>query len=390
MKITLLTTFCIVGMTTSIFADWAMRGAGELPINDTASWQGNPLTDNTNYRLGSIDGTIGTVSSADDFTLMGTPGNVFLIADVADSVGVVQMDGGTLNVAGSMRLGNNPTASATLNLSGGTLNIAKDFQVARFNSGVTGIVNMTGGNLNVDGAILVGNINNFDETAVFNYFGGRVNAIGQFQLQGTLNFRMGLPPIGCEQRTGAEGIINLKFPGDYSHIAGRTQWLIRSNLVFEVISLTTDDGPVEMTADTHGTEVTVNGWNFEIVWSDDFGGGIGVTPLLTEGSGGPADFWGMYPVQEGGYVDTGDWMGTLYVDTNPWVYLDALDAWLFFPVEPDADGGWMLLPSDISAFELAQSTEAMDWWFSHSAGVWFYLGDDTSNDDRLYVYAVRY
>lgn len=274
----LMASMCLLGTAMTVCADWAMRGV-ELPISDTASWGENPLTDNTNYRLGSTGGTTGTVSAPDNFTLMSTTSNILLVADIPDSIGVIDMDGGTFNLAGSMRLGNISSGSATLNLSGGNLTIGKDLQVARFQSGVTGIVNMSGGALQVNGAILVGNVANTGETAEFNYTGGTVNMTGEFQLQGNLNFTMGLDPIVADHRVGDQGVISLTFPGGYSHTAGLTQWFIQSETAFQTILLATDSGLVGITPDATGTSVTVNGYDFNLLWTDGAGGGIGVTAV---------------------------------------------------------------------------------------------------------------
>ncbi|MGC9450788.1 MAG: tetrathionate reductase family octaheme c-type cytochrome [Oceanipulchritudo sp.] len=51
--------------------------------------------------------------------------------------------------------------------------------------------------------------------------------------------------------------------------------------------------------------------------------------------------WGGYPIMEGDFVDTGDWMGILYVGEKPWIYSFTLSKYIY--IEESAvsmDGGW--------------------------------------------------
>ncbi len=234
------------------------------PINSTASWGGSALNLNTGYRL---RGT-GTVSSADNFTLSDPAVNNYLmVGDQAGNNAKVNMDGGNFTVAGRLRLGAATGAAGTLNLSNGTLKVDYDLEVGRVNAGSTGIVNMVGGTLNVAGNILIGSSAISSESAIFNYTGGSVQVGGQFQMaDGTLNYQLGVGPIVCNQRVGSStvdlALIDLIVPGGYSHIAGTTNVIIRSNTQSGTFKLATDSGNVDM---VNGAAVMVSGYPFKVI-----------------------------------------------------------------------------------------------------------------------------
>lgn len=307
MKKILTAGLCVIGMTMSVWADYGMRGVGELPINDTASWGGNPLTDNTNYRMGSTGGTTGTVSSTDNFTLMGAAGNVMLVGDITDAIGVIKMDGGTFNLAGKLRLGASGTGTGVLNLSGGTLNTGGDLEVARFNGGATGTMSVSGGSLNVTGNILVGNDSISGETAVVNYTGGSISASGQFQvLDGRLNTILGLNPISCSQRQGANGgaltaRISLTLPGGYTHTAGTTNVLISSTTAGGTFTLEDQGTLIPM---NNNLPVTVGGYRFRVVNT------ASELSLVADGTTGD------FGMNSGPINDYTSWGGPLTADTN--------------------------------------------------------------------------
>ena len=52
-------------------------------------------------------------------------------------------------------------------------------------------------------------------------------------------------------------------------------------------------------------------------------------------------FFGGIEVDASGHVDTGDFMGMLYVEMEPWVYVHDLARWVYMP-DPGEDftGAW--------------------------------------------------
>jgi hypothetical protein len=55
--------------------------------------------------------------------------------------------------------------------------------------------------------------------------------------------------------------------------------------------------------------------------------------------------WGPYDLANGSMVDTGPWLGWVYVE-DPWVFVYALDRWIFLPgetIDPDS-GAWAFIP----------------------------------------------
>lgn len=56
------------------------------------------------------------------------------------------------------------------------------------------------------------------------------------------------------------------------------------------------------------------------------------------------DTYAGYPILEGGFVDTGNWLGFLYIGDAPWVWSYSLNSWVFME-EPEADtpGAWVYL-----------------------------------------------
>ena len=62
-------------------------------------------------------------------------------------------------------------------------------------------------------------------------------------------------------------------------------------------------------------------------------------------SGSSGNIWGQFPIVDGRYANTGDWLGWLIVDAAPWIWSMNLDAWLFIPVSTAAAGmGWVYIP----------------------------------------------
>lgn len=54
--------------------------------------------------------------------------------------------------------------------------------------------------------------------------------------------------------------------------------------------------------------------------------------------------WAGFPISEEKWVDTGDWMGSLYIGERPWVFSDRIQRWIYLPeanVAEDHRGVWM-------------------------------------------------
>lgn len=58
-----------------------------------------------------------------------------------------------------------------------------------------------------------------------------------------------------------------------------------------------------------------------------------------------SEFWAGYPVDANGFVDTGDFMGWIYVGEKPWIFSYSLDKYVYM-AESDvsASGGWGYIP----------------------------------------------
>ena len=68
---------------------------------------------------------------------------------------------------------------------------------------------------------------------------------------------------------------------------------------------------------------------------------VGLAIAETSGGGGGTTWLG-FDVDENGLVDTGAWMGMLYVESDPWIYSYDLMNWLYMPMEQDtAMGVWV-------------------------------------------------
>lgn len=70
---------------------------------------------------------------------------------------------------------------------------------------------------------------------------------------------------------------------------------------------------------------------------------IGTTwDAVTTVSAGSSTTWAGFPIDENGYVDTGSWLGILYVTEAPWVYSFDLENWMYIdPSGIDASGSWV-------------------------------------------------
>jgi hypothetical protein len=57
-----------------------------------------------------------------------------------------------------------------------------------------------------------------------------------------------------------------------------------------------------------------------------------------------SDFWAGYPVSDN-FVDTGDWLGWLYVGDAPWVFCYNLSDYLYIDEDAVSEaGGWVYAP----------------------------------------------
>jgi hypothetical protein len=91
-----------------------------------------------------------------------------------------------------------------------------------------------------------------------------------------------------------------------------------------IISLFWTDGPVGAT------------------WGDP--APLRLLEFRAETSGGGDATYGGFPVLEGGYVDTGDWMGYLYISDAPFIYSYSISGWMYMNEPAPADpGAWIYL-----------------------------------------------
>lgn len=54
--------------------------------------------------------------------------------------------------------------------------------------------------------------------------------------------------------------------------------------------------------------------------------------------------WAGFPIGEDNWVNTGEWMGMLYIGSRPWVYADRIQRWIYLPeqnVLEDHSGAWI-------------------------------------------------
>jgi hypothetical protein len=71
------------------------------------------------------------------------------------------------------------------------------------------------------------------------------------------------------------------------------------------------------------------------------------TSLLNASTSSAAnDTWGDWPLNMNGYVDTGSFIGWVYVASSPWVFSVSLKRWVYLPENHIADeGAWAYLPT---------------------------------------------
>lgn len=58
----------------------------------------------------------------------------------------------------------------------------------------------------------------------------------------------------------------------------------------------------------------------------------------------PPTEWAGFPINEDNWVNTGDWMGSLYIGERPWVFSDRIHRWIYLPegnVAEDHRGVWI-------------------------------------------------
>jgi hypothetical protein len=67
--------------------------------------------------------------------------------------------------------------------------------------------------------------------------------------------------------------------------------------------------------------------------------GVAVNQILSV-----TELWWPEPTHDG-WVDTGDWLGWLYVEHEPWVWCEDLSHWMYCPSEYITEnGGWIYVP----------------------------------------------
>jgi len=238
----------------------AMVRNGE--VGNPENWGGR-LDKNEHYVLNAA----GTVTSSDDFELLGSSDKALLIAYGREAI--LTMSGGTLKVNGKIFIGHdNHGKPGILKLSGGSLSTVGSVEVARnrLNPGDTpvGVLDVSGGTLNVGQHLLIGHPAFSGETARMVYLGGTVSIKDQFQLMegGSLEFRLGAPAIQCGGMRSGAGTVKLLFDDIYRHTPDAEYILISSKSSSGAFSLETDAGLVTM---GNGAKVKVNGYLFSVI-----------------------------------------------------------------------------------------------------------------------------
>lgn len=119
--------------------------------------------------------------------------------------------------------------------------------------------------------------------------------------------------------------------------------------------LTPDDSPAGSTfngtfvigEELNGT-TTVNSFNFTYTAGTDIAFAVGTynndfaidNVVITEAVA-VTKWAGLYDIDEAGIVDTGNWMGLLYVENDPWIWSYSLEDWIYLPeAHVGSDGGW--------------------------------------------------
>ena len=107
----------------------------------------------------------------------------------------------------------------------------------------------------------------------------------------------------------------------------------------------TDSGGLSTSFDMLGVQVGSN--TFGSTNSPDTeDNGLTFSNIMLEYSGGSStDTWAGYTVTDG-WADTGDFMGWLYVDNDPWLISSSLNGnWIYLPESQVGDSGaWTYLP----------------------------------------------
>jgi len=85
-----------------------------------------------------------------------------------------------------------------------------------------------------------------------------------------------------------------------------------------------------------------------------------------------ASSWLGFPIDQGGWVDTGDWLGWAYVDDRPWAYILEPGIMAWFDEETDSpEGIWSWFQKSVSV------SAGGDYWLGYPVGDdgWTYTGD---------------
>jgi hypothetical protein len=98
----------------------------------------------------------------------------------------------------------------------------------------------------------------------------------------------------------------------------------------------------------------------------------------------PDWLWGIYEIVESSqdsFVNTGDWIGWLYVTKSPWTWSYSAACWLYI-TEPvaAAGGGWIFIPDlvpEIPGLGLVMM-EGTDWGYSQGLGKYLYVDPNGS------------
>jgi uncharacterized membrane protein len=84
-----------------------------------------------------------------------------------------------------------------------------------------------------------------------------------------------------------------------------------------------------------------------------------------------SNMFGQYPIDQD-IAETGNWMGTLHVSLDPWIWCDKVTCWFLIP-EPTANAaqGWLYPPNEDSL--QIWEVPGTDWGYSPTLEKWLYL-----------------
>jgi hypothetical protein len=123
------------------------------------------------------------------------------------------------------------------------------------------------------------------------------------------------------------------------HATTNVEWVLADGTATGDFFNTPGMTPDVLTAATLSVPFEYDGTSTVVIAFAGYDTDFGVDNIRIETAVPPGDTWAGYPIDSDGFVDTGDWMGLLYVGDPPWIWRYDISQWWYMPESLVSEGG---------------------------------------------------